>query len=31
MQETLSPLIKPGMKAYKELRRDIFRLEADSL
>ena len=30
MQETLAPLIKPGMSVYDELKRDIFGTEVDS-
>ena len=30
MRETLAPLIKPGMKVYDELRRDIFDIVPDN-
>ena len=30
MRDTLSPLIKPGMTVYDELKRDIFNLETDT-
>ena len=29
MQETLAPLIKPEMKVYYELKRDIFGAKED--
>ncbi len=30
MQETLAPLIKPGLSVYDELKRDIFGVQTDS-